>query len=115
MLTRHSFNHVLYIFISIYLYINIKTLIFQFSDSSKSSKNLKRLRRRTTVFTEAQQRILYMHFTHCNFPDPAMFKILSYISKLDHHVIKIWFQNERSRQRRRSSQLGAEGWLKYAD
>ncbi|KAK7069295.1 hypothetical protein SK128_012735 [Halocaridina rubra] len=65
----------------------------------------KRHRRRTTVFNEVQLRTLYMHFTHCNFPDPAMFKIIGHLIKLDPQVIKIWFQNERSRQRKRASHI----------
>lgn len=60
-------------------------------------------RRRTTVFSETQHRILYQHFTHCNFPEPAMFRILAKLIGLDAAVIKIWFQNERSRQRKRAS------------
>ena len=60
-------------------------------------------RRRTTVFSESQHRTLYQHFTHCNFPEPAMFRILAKLIGLDAPVIKIWFQNERSRQRKRAS------------
>ncbi|XP_068249240.1 uncharacterized protein [Palaemon carinicauda] len=68
-------------------------------------ESLKRHRRRTTVFNEVQLRTLYMHFTHCNFPDPAMFKIIGHLVKLDPQVIKIWFQNERSRQRKRAMHI----------
>ena len=60
-------------------------------------------RRRTTVFSESQHRILYQHFTHCNFPEPAIFRILASLIGLEAAVIKIWFQNERSRQRKRAN------------
>ncbi|XP_050721013.1 uncharacterized protein LOC127000915 isoform X2 [Eriocheir sinensis] len=65
--------------------------------------SIKRCRRRTTVFNEVQLRTLYLHFTHCNFPDPSMFKIIGNLTKLEPQVIKIWFQNERSRQRKRAA------------
>ncbi|KAF2354599.1 Homeobox domain [Trinorchestia longiramus] len=71
-------------------------------------------RRRTTVFSESQHRILYQHFTHCNFPEPAMFRILAKLIGLDAAVIKIWFQNERSRQRKRASFI-MEGNKSFAD
>ncbi|XP_047739982.1 uncharacterized protein LOC125179005 [Hyalella azteca] len=71
-------------------------------------------RRRTTVFSETQHRILYQHFTHCNFPEPAMFRILAKLIGLDAAVIKIWFQNERSRQRKRASFI-MEGNKSFAD
>ena len=84
------------------------------SELSESKRpKAKRLRRRTTVFTEAQHRILYLHFTHCNFPDPAMFRILSKLTGLTPHVIKIWFQNERSRQRRQVSITESEGKISF--
>ncbi|XP_069956382.1 uncharacterized protein [Cherax quadricarinatus] len=67
--------------------------------------NMKRHRRRTTVFNEAQLRTLYLHFTYCNFPDPSMFKIIGHLTKLEPQVIKIWFQNERSRQRKRATHI----------
>ncbi|XP_042239472.1 uncharacterized protein LOC121877707 isoform X2 [Homarus americanus] len=67
--------------------------------------NMKRHRRRTTVFNEVQLRTLYLHFTYCNFPDPSMFKIIGHLTKLEPQVIKIWFQNERSRQRKRATHI----------
>ncbi|KAK3894565.1 hypothetical protein Pcinc_001720 [Petrolisthes cinctipes] len=72
------------------------------SNSNNCSSNVKRHRRRTTVFNEVQLRTLYLHFTYCNFPDPSMFRIIGHITKLEPQVIKIWFQNERSRQRKRA-------------
>ncbi|XP_064099059.1 uncharacterized protein LOC135210161 isoform X2 [Macrobrachium nipponense] len=76
-------------------------------------ESLRRHRRRTTVFNEVQLRTLYMHFTHCNFPDPAMFKIIGHLVKLDPQVIKIWFQNERSRQRKRAMHIVDEVSAKH--
>ncbi|KAB7505408.1 hypothetical protein Anas_10258, partial [Armadillidium nasatum] len=76
--------------------------------NTNNASKPKRLRRRTTVFTENQHRVLYLHFTHCNFPDPSMFRILSKLTGLTPHVIKIWFQNERSRQRRQVNNLEGE-------
>ena len=71
--------------------------------------SIKRCRRRTTVFNEVQLRTLYLHFTYCNFPDPSMFKIIGSLTKLEPQVIKIWFQNERSRQRKRAAHFLDEG------
>ncbi|XP_042858941.1 uncharacterized protein LOC122245064 [Penaeus japonicus] len=74
-------------------------------EDSTDMSSMKRHRRRTTVFNEVQLRTLYMHFTYCNFPDPSMFKIIGHLTKLEPQVIKIWFQNERSRQRKRATHI----------
>ncbi|XP_063588848.1 uncharacterized protein LOC134765995 [Penaeus indicus] len=74
-------------------------------EDSTDVSGMKRHRRRTTVFNEVQLRTLYMHFTYCNFPDPSMFKIIGHLTKLEPQVIKIWFQNERSRQRKRATHI----------
>lgn len=82
------------------------------NNNNNSSSNVKRHRRRTTVFNEVQLRTLYLHFTYCNFPDPSMFRIIGHITKLEPQVIKIWFQNERSRQRKRALHFMDEGKVK---
>lgn len=91
------------------LYIeNVSMCKLTLIDSADVS-SMKRHRRRTTVFNEVQLRTLYMHFTYCNFPDPSMFKIIGHLTKLEPQVIKIWFQNERSRQRKRATHIVDEG------
>ncbi|CAL4092978.1 unnamed protein product [Meganyctiphanes norvegica] len=77
-------------------------------ESEDVDMNMLRRRRRTTIFSESQLRILYLHYTYNNFPDPSMFKIIGYLAKLDAQVIKIWFQNERSRQRKRAKHIMEE-------
>ena len=77
------------------------------SDSEDNKENVterrneqgsKKLR---TTFTEAQKRALDVYFQRNPYPDPRETEELSQQLSLPENVIKVWFQNKRSRDKQR--------------
>lgn len=62
---------------------------------SNASKKLR------TTFTEAQKRALDVYFQRNPYPDPRETEELSQQLVLPENVIKVWFQNKRSRDKQR--------------
>jgi len=66
-------------------------------DTKQDSKKLR------TTFTETQKQMLDEYFAMNPYPDPKETEDLSNQLSLAENVIKVWFQNKRSRNKQRKS------------
>lgn len=69
----------------------------QILDTKQDSKKLR------TTFTETQKQMLDEYFAMNPYPDPKETEDLSNQLSLAENVIKVWFQNKRSRNKQRKS------------
>ena len=74
----------------------LKFLIFLFQKSNSDSKKSNR-----TAFSDLQKQALEIFFQQNPYPDPKDTEDLSQQLSLPENVIKVWFQNKRSRSKQR--------------
>lgn len=71
-------------------------------DSKLNSENERKVRVRTAI-SEEQQSILKEHYTHNPRPNRDEFRSIAQRLSLDPRVVQVWFQNNRSRERKMSN------------
>jgi hypothetical protein len=74
--------------------------------------NGKKLR---TAFTDEQKRALEDYFNHNPYPDPKETEDLSMQLVLPENVIKVWFQNKRSRDKQRKFSKNRDQFLQKSE
>lgn len=78
---------------------DVEMIMLLLSISSRPLINQANRRRKTT---SEQLIILERNFTQCNMPDRERVKQISQQTNMDFDRVKIWFQNRRAKEKRKS-------------
>ena len=71
------------------------------SENNDDKENAKQDKKFRTSFSEEQKKLLDFYFNKNPYPDPRETEDMSVHLGLAEHVIKVWFQNRRSRDKQR--------------
>jgi len=96
-------NRSLFIFIDDTGYNSHLSISFQSQETEKptisSTRFLKKTKKIRTAFTDDQKQYLDHFYSINRYPDPTQMEKLSCLLSLDEKVIRVWFQNKRSREK----------------
>jgi len=60
---------------------------------------IKKRKKIRTIFTDDQKQYLDHFYSTNRYPDPTKMEIISHLLSLNEKVIRVWFQNKRSREK----------------
>ncbi|CAF3468572.1 unnamed protein product [Rotaria socialis] len=66
---------------------------------TKSSRSQNKSKTIRTAFTDEQREYLDRFYSTNRYPDPSQIETLSQLLSLDEKVVRVWFQNKRSREK----------------